>query len=125
MFHELSKGRNSKQRGNDIMSNQFKVTDIRFSDRTREVLINEDGDTEEVRSYSADIVINNLFIVQISGNDDEANFEGVCDSRMTYWNDESEQKKAEKYDDSEIERQIEIDGFENNFDFLNENATLS
>ncbi|MBL4707754.1 MAG: hypothetical protein JKY48_04865 [Flavobacteriales bacterium] len=107
------------------MSNQFKVTDIRFSDRTREVLINEDGDTEEVRSYSADIVINNLFIVQISGNDDEANFEGVCDSRMTYWNDESEQKKAEKYDDSEIERQIEIDGFENNFDFLNENATLS
>lgn len=86
--------------------------------------MSEDGDFTTDYSYSANLVINNDFIVQISGNPTQATFDGVADSADCYWNDESNQDKAfEEIDNKELEAALVNEGFENNIGWLEDNST--
>ena len=93
----------------------YEVTGIQFNDMT-------DGDIKE---YSATVVINNSFVIQVSGNEDEALFDGITHPEQASWHDADAQKKAyDSIDNDDVEREIEEFGFENNYDYLLENSTF-
>ena len=102
----------------------YNVTDIQFCDTSREIQTSED-DFEVVKYYSANIVINDSFIIQVSGNESEANEPTIPASVEASWVNEDKQDAAhEEYDIDEIERQIEGHGFKNNFNYLEENQSV-
>lgn len=102
----------------------FSVTNIQFFDFTKTVLDNNEEEVEVV-SYSANVTINDKFIVQVAGNLDEAEALSIPNPDLgTFWNNEADQKEAyESLDSSDIERAIESQGFENNFHYLSENQS--
>ncbi len=66
--------------------------------------------------YSANIVINDDFIITCSGNDDESDYHfphNDEDNQMTAYNN---------LDLDDIVREIETDGFENNIGYLEDNS---
>ena len=103
---------------------KYSVTNIQFFDFTKTVLDNNEQEVEEV-SYSANITINDTFIVQVAGSLEEAEALTIPHPSLgTYWNNEADQMKAyEDLDSSDIERAIESEGFENNFHYLSENQS--
>ena len=102
----------------------YSVTNIQFFDFTKTVLDNNQKEVEFV-SYSANITINDKFIVQVAGNLDEAEALSIPNPNLgTYWNNETDQMEAyENLNESDIERAIESDGFENDFHYLSENQS--
>jgi hypothetical protein len=105
------------------MSTEFNVTNIQFVDLTHEQQVSE-TQFETIQQYSANVWINNEFIIQVSGNDDEAEKAGFAPSSSCYATTEKAQEEAsENYDIDEIIEQIESAGFENNFNYLQENGS--
>ncbi len=103
----------------------YKITEIQFFNNTHEVQTGE-FEYETVVKYSANIAINDEFVVQVHGNSEEAVFDGACHSTDCFWNDEKKQDEAfETVDSREIESQIEKDVFENNFGWLEDNADVT
>lgn len=103
--------------------NNFQITHIQLFDYAYQRQTSEDGDFEIVYSYSANLIINNEFVVQVSGDLNECTFDGVCDSTDAFWNDASKQDAAfESISDSDLEEALRENGFENNIGWLEENA---
>jgi hypothetical protein len=105
------------------MSDQtFTVTRIQFFDESFQQQISE-FECELVAEYSANVFINDEFVIQVSGNGDEARKPTFAPSDACYATTEAAQEAAsEKYDMDDIIEQIESEGFENNWDYLSENA---
>ena len=100
----------------------FKVTNIQFFDQSREVQVGE-FDDETIKAYGANVTINNEFVIQVSGNDSEAEKAAFAPSDCCFVSTEEEQEEASaKYDIDDVIEQIENNGFENNFDYLAENG---
>lgn len=103
---------------------KFQVTAIQFWDRSFEAL-NAEGDQETVKEYSANIIINDEFLIEVSGNDEYSVRAQLADPEQNDFCIKREsQREAERYDIDEIIDQIEADGFENNFYYLEENGEL-
>lgn len=101
----------------------FKITHVQLFDYAYERQVSEDGDFEIVYSYSANLVINDSFIVQISGNLNECSFDGICDSNDAFWSSDEKQDEAlENFDSSDVREALESNGFENNIGWLEDNA---
>ena len=99
----------------------MKITTIQFFEQSFERAISE-TETENVRSYSANIAIDDKFIIQLSGNDESCNV-SIPSSNEMCWNGEEGQKWAcENLDADEVMEELEAMGVENNYDWLNENA---
>ena len=100
------------------------ITDIQFFDYTHPVQINEAGDSEMVREYSANIILNDCVVIQLSGNDEEAHKVSIPSSAECFWNDEKAQDFAqEHFDLDEVQRLIDDNEVANNFDYLNDHQT--
>jgi len=101
--------------------NVMKITNIQFFEQSFERAISE-TETENVRSYSANIAIDDKFIIQLSGNDESCNV-SIPSSNEMCWNGEEGQKWAnENLNAYEVIAELEGMGVENNYDWLNENA---
>lgn len=101
---------------------EAKVTAIQFFDHTRKEQTGE-NEHEEVKEYSANIIINDELLVQLSGNDEEAHKVSIPDSNEQYYNNEELQDWAqENLDLDDIEKFLDDQGIENNFYFLSENG---
>lgn len=104
--------------------NDYKITDIQLYDYAIKEEINNEGDIGANYSYSANIVINDEFVVQVSGDLKQATFDGVTHPTDCYWNDkEIQRKRWEEIESSELLEILEADGFENNIGWLEDNAT--
>ncbi len=102
----------------------YKITSIQLFDYAERVQANDDYDVEVIYNYSANVVINDTFIIQVHGNKDESTIDGICHSSECYWNTEENQDNA--YDNIEndiIIPYLENEGFENNIWWLEEHAT--
>jgi len=103
--------------------NQYEITHIQLFDYAEQRQIDDDGNHEVVYSYSANIIVNDKFVVQVWGNKDECGFDGVVDSNDAFWNSENNQDAAfENVDNEELEKCLEANGFENNIGWLEDNA---
>lgn len=102
----------------------FKITDVQLFDYATPIQTTEEFDYEMQYGYSANLVINDKFIVQISGSHNEATFDGITDSATCFWNDEQAQDDAyENVSNSELEEALEENGFQNTIEWLEDNAT--
>jgi hypothetical protein len=102
----------------------YKITDIQLFDYAEKRQTSEEGDFEIVYSYSANVIINDSFIIQIWGNENECGFDGVTDPVDAFWTSEDAQETAlNEIDTDDLETALEADGFENNIGWLEENAT--
>lgn len=100
---------------------QFKVTNIQFFDHSFTEQVSEFG-LEEVKSYSANIIINDDFVVQLSGDENQCDV-SIPTSNECFWNDEKKQDTAyDRFSISEIDKILDAEGIENNYYFLEENA---
>ena len=103
--------------------NEMKITDIQFFDHTHPVQSSDD-DFEMVREYSANIILNDCVVIQLSGNDEETHKVSIPSSAECYWNDEKAQEFAlENFDLDEVQKLIDDSDVENNFDFLKDYQT--
>lgn len=102
----------------------YSVTNIQFFDLTKSALDRNGEEVQEV-SYSANITINDKFIIQVAGSLEEAEAASIPHPNLgTFWNNEADQLSAyEELDASDIEAAIEAAGFENNFHYLSENES--
>ena len=99
----------------------MKITTIQFFNQTFEHPVSE-TETKNVRSYSANIAIDDKFIIQLSGNDESCNV-SIPSSNEMCWNGEEGQKWAyENLNADDIMAELESMGVENNYDWLHENA---
>ena len=99
----------------------MKITTIQFFEQSFERAISE-KETETVRSYSANIAIDDKFMIQLSGNDESCDV-SIPSPSEACWNGEEGQKFAyENLDADEVMAKLEAMGVENNRDWLNENA---
>ena len=103
---------------------KYKITDVQLFDYAEKRQTSEDGDFEMVYSYSANVVINDNFIVQVWGNENECGFDGIADPVDAFWGNKDAQETAlNEIDSDELETALEADGFENNIGWLEDNAT--
>lgn len=103
---------------------ELKVTDIQFFNQSNRYQTTEDGDYEEDGQYQANIVFDGKFMVQLSGNKSEANKVSIPSSAESYWNDADAQDLAyEALNTDDVAEHLEELGIENNFYYLQENAT--
>jgi hypothetical protein len=93
----------------------MKITTIQFFEQSFERAISE-TETETVRSYSANIAIDDKFMIQVSGNDESCDV-AIPSPSEACWNGEEGQRFA-----YEVMAELEGMGVENNYDWLNENA---
>ncbi len=105
-----------------------KVTDIQFFDHSHADFENFGEDNEKevvIQQYSANVVINNELVIQLSGNSEEAHAPYVPNSNECFFNNEKLQDSAHEDLDSDIiEAFFDEYGIENNYNFLKENNTL-
>lgn len=103
------------------MKTEYKITNIQFFSHEDEIQIGE-CEYETRRSYSSNIVINDSFIVQASGNENICDF-SIPESVECFWNSEEAQNRAyEDIDKDKLLRELEASGFENNHGWLEDNA---
>ena len=81
-----------------------------------------------VEWYSAKIVINDEFIVMVSGDaycsprKNQASFDGIHDESICFWRDREKQDEAKNnIDDAELEYQLIQQGFKNSYEWLKGN----
>ena len=99
----------------------MKITTIQFFDHTSTRHISEFED-ETIRQYSANIAIDDKFMIQLSGNDESCNA-SIPSPSEAHWNGEEGQKFAyENLNADEVMAELEGMGVENNYDWLNEKA---
>jgi hypothetical protein len=97
----------------------YNPTKIEFYDHSH-----EDVDGEYIHEYTATVTINDSFVVTFSGNDDEANYHGIPHPAYGGFH-KSETEQLNAYDNinsDDVERDLEVSGFENNYHWLNENS---
>lgn len=105
------------------MSTKYKITHIQLFKYAEPRQINDEGDFEIVYSYSANITINDDFIIQLSGSEQSACFDGICSSEEAFWKSREAQDEAFLHlIDSDIEDELEQQGFENNVGWLEDHA---
>lgn len=98
---------------------EFKITHIQLFHFKGNYQINEAGDYELEYSYSANLIINDTFVVQAWGIQNECGFDGVADPDDVFWKSEALQLDAYKnIDNDDLENKLESDGFENNGGWL-------
>lgn len=99
----------------------MKITAIQFFEQSFTRPVSEfEGET--IRQYSANIAIDDKFIVQLGGNDDSCDV-SIPSADEACWNGEEGQKWAyENLNAYEVMSELEGMGVENNYDWLNENA---
>lgn len=103
----------------------MKITEIQFFPTTHRIEF-ENGDFREINEWSANIVLDDKLIIQISGNDDEAHPLYIPDSSEQFYNDEDFQDLAsETLDREEAQKFLDDNEVENNYIWLSENATLT
>ena len=102
--------------------NKFEVTNIQFFKYESPRQINEEGDFETDVSYSANVVINNNFVIQCAGDLDSCNYSMPSSSECYWKNEEAQDFALENYLKSEIVDAIEADGFENNIGYLEDHG---
>lgn len=103
----------------EINYDNFEITHIQFFDHTRDDF-DDNGDIVTIKSYSANIIINDLFVMQPSDLD---GYFKIADSDLVYWGDERNQIWAKNNLDSwDLLQAIEKKGFEDSFKWLEENA---
>jgi len=106
-----------------IKLSESTVTGIQFFDHTRNEQTGE-NEHEQVKEYSANIIINNELIIQLSGNGDEAHKTSIPSSDEQYYNNEELQDWAEEnLNIDDVEKFLDDQEVTNSFDFLNENST--
>lgn len=108
-----------------VLRNDLEITEIQLFDYAFERQTNERGDHEVVYSYSANLIINNSFVVQVSGDHNQATFDGVTGSDVCFWSTEEAQDNAyDNIDNQELKKMLEDeDIFANSIEWLNDNAT--
>ena len=98
---------------------EMKITDIQLFDYAEQVQIGE-NEFDILYSYSANVAINDEFMIQLSGNKGECN-EDIPYSSLATWNGDAAQDYAsENYDVQDIMNKLEI---ENNIGWLEDNVT--
>jgi len=103
---------------------KYQITEIQLFDYAYHRQTTEDGDFEVIYSYSANLIINDEFVVQVSSDLNEATFHGVASSDDVYWNNEKNQDNAfESIDNDELKQALSESGFENNIAWLEENTS--
>lgn len=103
----------------EINYDDFEITHIQFFDHTHDDF-DDNGNIVTVKKYSANIIINDLFVMQPA--DLGGNFQ-IADSNLVYWSDERNQIWAKNNLDSwSVLQAIENKGFEDSFEWLKENA---
>jgi hypothetical protein len=106
-----------------INLDEAKVTHIQFFEYAQKIQTSEDGDYEEKIEYSANVVINDSFLIQLSGNEDEAHRASIPHSSECFWNDRCAQDFAcENIDIDDLISFLERSGIENNYHYLSENG---
>ena len=98
----------------------MKITTIQFFNQTFKRAISE-TETETVRKYSANIAIDDKFIIQLSGNDCESSASIPSPSEMC-WNSKGQRWAYENLNADDIMAELESMGVENNYNWLHENA---
>jgi hypothetical protein len=102
----------------------FKVTDIQLWKYEEVVQISDDGDFAVKHSYSANIAINDEFIIQASGDNNCSKY-SIPHANEAFWGNTDKQTEMFEADIlDEIITQIEADGFENTLDYLEEHGEL-
>lgn len=99
----------------------MKITTIQFFNQNFEVPVSE-TETEIIRQYSSNIVIDDKFIVQLSGNDNECQCSIPHPSEMCWNGEEGQAWACDNVDIDDIKEFLEAEGIENNFYFLEERA---
>lgn len=107
----------------EINYNYFQITDIQFFDYTSKELTKDD-EVVEIMEYSANIAINDLFLIQACGGKRIATELSIPSPTEAHWNGEDNQRWAKYHIDIEILEEILMsNGFENSFEWLKENST--
>lgn len=99
----------------------MKITAIQFFEQSFKNAISE-TETETVRSYSANIAIDDKFIIQLSGSDESCDASIPSPSEMCWDGEEGQKWAYENLNAYEVMSELEGMGVENNYDWLNENA---
>lgn len=102
----------------------FNVTDIQFLKHETEVQTSADGDFEIEVTYSANVVINDEFIVQVSGDKNECRY-SMPHGDTAFWGKKEKQNEMFEADVlNEVITQIEAAGFENNLFYLEDHGEV-
>lgn len=101
----------------------YNITNIQLFDYAIEFQKNEEGERGVRYSYSANIAINDSFIVQVSGDSDACKFNIPASDIASWSGDEAQDNACDNIDSSELLEYLEQQGFENNIGWLSENAT--
>ena len=102
---------------------KYKITHIQLYDYAAKRQTSDDGDFVVDYSYSANLIINDSFVVQVSGNKDECVFDGITDPIDAFWNDKDNQERAlNEVDHHELREALDATDFENNIGWLEDNA---
>ena len=101
---------------------EMSITTIQFFDYSHQVEVSED-EFETVQEYSANIIFDEKFVVQLSGCRDEAHRPLVPSSAECYYNDEDLQDEMQQnLDIDDVIEALAFHKVENNFDYLSENG---
>jgi len=102
---------------------EMTITAIQFFDYRTEIGIDENEDIIWGSDYSANIIFDEKFMVQLSGNEDEAHPPTIPSSSEQYYNDaELQDKGADELDIDDVIDALEFHEIENNFHYLQENG---
>ena len=103
------------------LEQEFVVTDIQFFKHTEQVQTSEHGYSDKI-TFGANIAINNDFMIQCAGDLEKSNY-SIPAGDEACWSSEAAQDYAqENYALNDIIKKIEEHGFENNFEYLEENG---
>ena len=101
---------------------EMTVTAIQFFDNSYTVQVG-DEELETIREYSANIIFDEKFVIQVSGNQDEAHMPTVPSSNECYYNDKNLQDFAEIHlDTDDMLEMLAKNDVENNFGYLEQNG---
>ncbi len=100
---------------------KYSITTIQFfpRDTTEQV-----GENEFIKnkSYSANIAINDSFIIQLSGDSNECSW-SIPEAKEVKWNtDEGQDHAYNNVDEADLIEFLESEGVENNYYWLEKNA---
>ncbi len=103
---------------------KYEITHIQLFDWCHEIYTS-DYECEKVYSYSANVIINDEFMVQVSGDDESSNFDGIPHADEQTWKSRKKQNAAYNLiDNKELESLLEENGFENNREYLSQNGEI-
>lgn len=100
---------------------EFSITTIQFFPNSFTEAVSE-TEVRTIRTYSANIAINDKFIIRLSGDEESCEWSIPAGDEMA-WNDKEGQDWAcENVDEDELVAWLESEGVENNYFWLEQNA---